>query len=130
MPKSLRSMPMAFVAALVLFALSPVSSVHALSMLHAKPLPLEATTANILKVQSRKRRRRRIGRNIGIGVGAAIIGGIIANEAAKARQREYEERRDRQVDAEIRCEETFRSYDPNTGTYIGYDGIERPCPYL
>jgi hypothetical protein len=26
------------------------------------------------------------------------------------------------------CMQRFRSYNPNTGTYVGYDGIERPCP--
>jgi hypothetical protein len=29
-----------------------------------------------------------------------------------------------------RCEATFRSFDPDTGTYMGYDGVRRPCPYL
>jgi hypothetical protein len=26
------------------------------------------------------------------------------------------------------CMSRFRSYNPNTGTYVGYDGMERPCP--
>jgi hypothetical protein len=26
------------------------------------------------------------------------------------------------------CERTFRSYDPASGTYLGYDGIRHPCP--
>jgi hypothetical protein len=26
------------------------------------------------------------------------------------------------------CMQRFRSYNPNTGTYVGYDGMERPCP--
>lgn len=26
------------------------------------------------------------------------------------------------------CEQTFRSYDPSSGTYLGYDGIRHPCP--
>jgi hypothetical protein len=26
------------------------------------------------------------------------------------------------------CMQRYRSYNPNTGTYVGYDGIERPCP--
>jgi BA14K-like protein len=29
-----------------------------------------------------------------------------------------------------RCEATFRSFDPATGTYMGYDGVRRACPYL
>jgi hypothetical protein len=26
------------------------------------------------------------------------------------------------------CASTFRSYDPASGTYLGYDGIRHPCP--
>ena len=26
------------------------------------------------------------------------------------------------------CEQRFRSYDPASGTYLGYDGMRHPCP--
>ena len=26
------------------------------------------------------------------------------------------------------CEQTFRSYDPASGSYLGYDGFRHPCP--
>jgi BA14K-like protein len=26
------------------------------------------------------------------------------------------------------CERHYRSYDPRTGTYLGYDGYRHPCP--
>jgi hypothetical protein len=26
------------------------------------------------------------------------------------------------------CQQRFRSYDPSTGTYLGYDGLRHPCP--
>ncbi len=26
------------------------------------------------------------------------------------------------------CEQRYRSYDPASGTYLGYDGIRHPCP--
>ncbi len=26
------------------------------------------------------------------------------------------------------CEQRFRSYDPATGTYLGFDGLRHPCP--
>jgi hypothetical protein len=29
-----------------------------------------------------------------------------------------------------RCAETFRSFEPATGTYTGYDGLIRRCPYI
>lgn len=26
------------------------------------------------------------------------------------------------------CMQTYRSYNPQTGTYLGYDGLQHPCP--
>jgi hypothetical protein len=26
------------------------------------------------------------------------------------------------------CAQTYRSYDPASGTYLGYDGLRHPCP--
>ncbi len=26
------------------------------------------------------------------------------------------------------CQQRFRSYDPNSGTYLGFDGVRHPCP--
>lgn len=26
------------------------------------------------------------------------------------------------------CEARFRSYDPTSGTYVGFDGLRHPCP--
>jgi BA14K-like protein len=31
-------------------------------------------------------------------------------------------------DAVAYCMQRFRSYNPNTGTYMGYDGRPHPCP--
>jgi len=31
-------------------------------------------------------------------------------------------------DAEAYCEQRFRSYDPESGTYLGNDGRRHPCP--
>jgi hypothetical protein len=31
-------------------------------------------------------------------------------------------------DAVAYCMQRYRSYDPSSGTYMGYDGIRRPCP--
>lgn len=33
-------------------------------------------------------------------------------------------------DGAQRCAETFRSFDPNAGTYVTYQGEVRVCPYL
>jgi hypothetical protein len=26
------------------------------------------------------------------------------------------------------CMQTYRSYDPQSGTYLGFDGLRHPCP--
>jgi hypothetical protein len=31
-------------------------------------------------------------------------------------------------DADAYCAQRFRSYDPRSGTYLGYDGRRHPCP--
>jgi hypothetical protein len=33
-----------------------------------------------------------------------------------------------QDDAVAYCMQRFRSYDPSSGTYLGYDGLRHPCP--
>jgi MFS family permease len=30
--------------------------------------------------------------------------------------------------ADAYCAQRFKSYDPASGTYLGYDGIRHPCP--
>jgi len=52
---------------------------------------------------------------IGLGIGAAIASG--------AAERQYRE--DREWDAY--CFSKYKSYDPRTGTYLGYDGYRHPC---
>jgi hypothetical protein len=59
-----------------------------------------------------------VGAAVGIGVGAAIIGGAIAASAAEQQRQ----------DAINYCLQRYRSYDPNSQTYLGNDGLRRPCP--
>jgi hypothetical protein len=59
-----------------------------------------------------------VGAAVGIGVGAAIIGGAIAASAAEQQRR----------DAIGYCMQRYRSYDPNSMTYLGNDGFRHPCP--
>ena len=59
-----------------------------------------------------------IGTGIAIGVGAAVIGGAIAASAAQARQQE----------AINYCMQRYRSYDPQSMTYLASDGYRRQCP--
>jgi hypothetical protein len=59
-----------------------------------------------------------VGAAVGIGVGAAIIGGAIAASAAEQQRQQ----------AVGYCMQRYRSYDPNSQTYLGTDGMRRPCP--
>ena len=59
-----------------------------------------------------------VGTGIALGVGAAVIGGAIAASAAQARQQE----------AINYCMQRYRSYDPQSMTYLGSDGYRRQCP--
>ena len=74
-----------------------------------------------------------LGAAAAIGVGAALLGAIAGSAAANRREREvYEEvppprrvYRDRDVEY---CMRRFRSYNPRTGLYRGFDGLMHPCP--
>ena len=58
-----------------------------------------------------------VGAGVALGIGAAVIGGaIIASEAQ------------RQRDAVGYCMQRYRSYDPQSMTYLGSDGYRRQCP--
>jgi hypothetical protein len=58
-----------------------------------------------------------VGPAAGLAAGA-IIGGALAAQRAQAAS-----------DAEVAyCMRRFRSYDPESGTYLGYDGDRHPCP--
>jgi hypothetical protein len=59
-----------------------------------------------------------VGAAVGIGVGAAIIGGAIAASAA-------EQQRQQAINY---CLQRYRSYDPNSQTYLGRDGMRYSCP--
>jgi BA14K-like protein len=65
-------------------------------------------------------RRRGDGGAAAAIIGGIVIGGIIASEAA--RQNHYYDR------AIAYCMQRFRSYDPYSRTYLGYDGYRHPCP--
>lgn len=54
---------------------------------------------------------------IGLGIGAAIVGGAIAASEAQ-----------RQSDAVGYCMRRYRSYDPQSMTFVGRDGFRHPCP--
>jgi BA14K-like protein len=78
--------------------------------------------------------RRGNGIGIGLGIAGAVIGGaIIADQVNRGRYYsgqsayDYGDGGDSGYD---RCARAFRSFDPDSGTYTGYDGQTRRCPYL
>ena len=58
----------------------------------------------------------RPGPALGALAAGAIIGSAVANSQA------------RMAGAVAYCEQRFKSYDPASGTYLGYDGERHPCP--
>jgi hypothetical protein len=93
--------------------------------------------------------RAATGRGTGIGVGAAavatgaLIGGAIAtqNQGYYYPEQNYPGYSDpghvyseaapvayNNGDSVAYCEQTFRSYDPASGSYLGYDGFRHACP--
>lgn len=61
---------------------------------------------------------------VGLAAGA-IIGGAIANSQQPTY---YGEAPAVGGDAVSYCMQRFRSYDPASGTYLGYDGVRHSCP--
>ena len=87
------------------------------------------------------------GRGYGIGVGAAALAaGVIIGGAMQQNQGyypagaypvysdqspTYDDAGPQVVndgDSTAYCQQTYRSYDPASGTYLGYDGLRHPCP--
>ncbi len=107
----------------------------------ARPLDLAGIIGKGDLVQEVQWRGRRGGRRggsgaaLGIGIATgALIGGAIAAQSAP---RYYDPPRYYygpppavvvEEDEIEYCMSRFRSYDPRSGTYMGYDGIRRPCP--
>lgn len=79
-------------------------------------------------------RSRNTGAFLGGLAAGAIIGGVVASQPryyapgyyappppAVYAAPEYD-------DAVAYCMSRFKSYDPASGTYLGYDGYRKPCP--
>jgi hypothetical protein len=129
-------------------ALSAAAALMQATPAPAAPLPatLAVPHASSAVDQVQWRRGWRGGRGIGIGIGAGILGGAIIGSALARPY--YYDRPYRYyprtyyyepaptyyappppgADAIQYCMSRFRSYDPTTGTYLGYDGYRHPCP--
>lgn len=69
-----------------------------------------------------------VGAAIGIGIVGLTLGAIIAGAAADKASSvpEYRDRNDYE-DWFRYCSSRYRSFDPRTGTFMGYDGRRHPC---
>lgn len=107
---------------------------------------------SVLAAETQIEQVRWRGRGVGIGIGAGIIGGAIIGGALAApyyNRPYYYYPAPRAyyappppvyyappppppvvygADADAYCFSRFRSYDPRTRTYLGYDGYRHPCP--
>ena len=99
----------------------------------AAALMLAASALSVTPADARNRTGAFLG---GLAAGA-IVGGIVAGSAGPvyaappppvyyAPAPVYGPPPGGDVDAY--CFSRYRSYDPVSGTYMGYDGIRRPCP--
>lgn len=67
-----------------------------------------------------------------VGAGIGLATGLAIGSALAAPRYYYDEpyayRAPVAGDAVAYCMQRFRSYDPASGTYLGYDGRRHPCP--
>ena len=56
---------------------------------------------------------------VAAGVAAGLLLGVIANEAARQEEQRH--------DSVEYCARRYRSYDPESGTFMGKDGVRHPC---
>ncbi len=126
-------------AATALFALSiaPVANVASAMPINKSVATSNAAATLIQTVQYHRRgghysRGRRGGG--GGGVAAGVIGGmILGGMLAGPRYYDYAPGPSYGPgyyggDAVGYCMRRFKSYDPRSGTYLGYDGYRHPCP--
>jgi hypothetical protein len=59
------------------------------------------------------------------GTGAAVLGGLAAGAVIGGAIADSQARAN---DAVAYCAQRYRSYDPASGTYLGYDGYRHSCP--
>ena len=65
----------------------------------------------------------------GAALGLGLLGGAIIGSQYPYYDSGYDNSypQDGGVDSSGSCASTYRSYDPATGTYLGYDGLRHPC---
>ena len=100
-----------------MLATGALLSMYALGTLGVTSVVMTAGMSTAVAQRGRGRGRGNYGAAIGAGVAVGVIGGMIAADQAR-----------RYNSAIEYCMRRFRSYDPETQTYIGLDGRPRQCP--
>lgn len=136
MNKSCRATLLALIVATTPWLVSPVAAAPAIS-----PLMLQGAAAP--SVETVQYRRGWHGRYGGAGIGGAGIAGALIGGAIIGATQPYGYYGYAPGyygpayvapapyvggDAVGYCAQRFRSYDPYSGTYLGYDGLRHPCP--
>jgi hypothetical protein len=128
-----------FAAALVcaagLAAIAVTTPASAMPLTHALALKSAAPAGAVETVHWRGRGWGGRGWGWGGFAAGAVIGGALAAPyyygpryyPAPYPPEAYEEA-PVSGDAIAYCQQRFRSYDPSTGTYLGFDGARHPCP--
>ncbi len=114
-----RIVTLTLAAALAATAASATSTVAA----PVVKAPIAQAGTDIVNVGHRHRWR---GRAAAAGVGAFAAGAIIGSALAQPRY-EPAPRAYYADDFHAYCFSKYKSYDPYTRTYMGYDGYRRPC---
>lgn len=106
----------------------------------AAPLasPLMLRSAVVPSVETVRYRHGYGGAAVGLGIAGALIGGAILGATQPYGYYDYPPGYYGPAygvpppyvggDAVGYCVQRFRSYDPYSGTYLGYDGLRHPCP--
>ena len=65
--------------------------------------------------------------NNGAAVAAGVIGGLALGAAAASAANANQANQANAANWQAYCASKYRSFDPRTGTYLGYDGLRHPC---
>ena len=64
----------------------------------------------------------------GVALGAGLLGAAILGSQVPYYGSGYAYPQGGGGESSASCESRFKSYNPATGTYLGYDGLRHPCP--
>jgi hypothetical protein len=133
MNKSSRIMLLTLMVATTPWVVAPVIAAPVIS-------PLMLRSSAVPSVESVRYRRGYGygGAAVGLGIAGALIGGAIIGATQPYGYYGYPPGYYGPAyvapapyiggDAVAYCVQRFRSYDPYSGTYVGYDGLRHPCP--